>query len=145
MECCRRTNAVSSAGTVAPHGQQPTAGQLGSGWLGSWAGSAGVSVWGWRQQVGCRRCNRHQPEELNPNHSQQPADASFGALCDAYSHPWLGCLLAHPPEDNGSVERALRWAIGSTATETPSLTLMLLPCKRPPPPAYETWLTHPTV
>ena len=45
--------------------------------------------------------------------------------------------------------RRLEWAgigaIGSTAAETPSLTLMLLPRKRRPPPAYEAWLVHPAV
>ena len=56
-----------------------------------------------------------------------------------------GRALAHPPATEETLERAVRWALGSTLGEGASMTLLLLPRKRRPPPSYEAWLLHPAV
>ena len=56
-------------------------------------------------------------------------DSLFGANHDAFSVPWHGCSQAHPGPDAVSVDKALRWAIGSAAVTgaPPTCTFLVVP------------------
>jgi hypothetical protein len=59
-----------------------------------------------------------------------PADAALGASLDAFSQPFTGFSLAHPPPAQGL--ETLLWALGSALThpDTPCLTLAVTHARR---------------
>jgi ribonuclease HI len=73
-----------------------------------------------------------------------PEDRVFGAQHDAYSTAWVGASEANPEYTAHELEKAMRWAIGSTLlASAPALTVMVMPHWRDS--AYEQWLNHPAV
>ncbi len=69
----------------------------------------------------------------------------FGATVDAYSRKWSGeVCFAHPPEEAGELERAVRWALASAREERkrPSLVILLLPSSDGAAP-HRRWLEYP--
>ncbi len=59
--------------------------------------------------------------------SPHPQDAVFNAIPGCYLHRWSGAGLAQPHNNVPAIAKALRWAISSTYTSTPTLTLLVLP------------------
>ena len=85
---------------------------------------------------------------LSPTYSSKyPADQLFGANLEAYSQPWLGSSIAHPPYGDKEMHKAMRWAIASAqwaeATQQPSCTILALPSTKWG--AYSALLAHPMV
>jgi len=72
-------------------------------------------------------------------------DSLFGANHDAFSVPWQGCSQAHPGPDAVSVDKALRWAIGSAtvAGAPPTCTFLVVPA--PGTDMYKKYLRQPEV
>jgi ribonuclease HI len=72
-------------------------------------------------------------------------DAVFGATHHPFSSPWTRMSICHPPPDHDSMDKCLRWAIGSAVRyfNTEVVTLLVMPVRLNT--AYERWLPHPTV
>ena len=88
------------------------------------------------------------PLDVSPSfpsyYSLHPADALFGGTHDAFSRPWVGSCVAHPPFQGKLLARALRWAAHSAASTTaPCLTLIVLPTWSNTP--YRRYLDHPGI
>ena len=90
----------------------------------------------------------HSP--LIPAYSSKfEQDQLFGAQYNAYSRPWDGTSVVHPPHDDKEMEKAVRWAIASaTQAEMPehtstTCTIFTLPENKHS--AYTKLLTHPLV
>jgi len=76
--------------------------------------------------------------------SRFPQDTLFGARHDAYSVPWTGSSVAHPPFHSDSILKSLRWAVAScNRADVPSFTVMIIPAW--PRSSFSSWLQHPTV
>ena len=83
-------------------------------------------------------------EQTESYWAMYPEDRVFGAQHDAYSTAWVGATEANPEYTAHELEKAMRWAIGSTMlTNDPVLTVMVMPHWRDS--AYEQWLHHPAV
>lgn len=79
-------------------------------------------------------------------YSPFPEDCIFGASTNAYSCKWTGSSQAHPEYSSKEMQKAVRWAIGSSLqTSRPSLTTFLLPFDDRLGSAYQQWLGHPAV
>ena len=87
-----------------------------------------------------------RPLDFNPSfgrycsHFQE--NSIFGASGDAYSCKWTGSSQAHPEHSPKDMQKAVRWAIGSSLqTAKPSLTTFDVKSGS----AYQQWLGHPAV
>ena len=73
-------------------------------------------------------------------------DNVFGASHDAYSCKWTGSSQAHPDHSPKEMQKAVRWAIGSSMQSSkPCLTTFFLPFDEGSGNAYQQWLGHPSV
>ncbi len=90
------------------------------------------------------------PLDFNPAfdryYSPFREDLEFGAGHDAYSCRWTGSSQAHPEHTAKEMQKAVRWAIGSSLQSSkPCLTTFLLPFDEKSGTAYQQWLGHPAV
>ena len=70
-------------------------------------------------------------------------DTLFGARHDAYKHVWTRSGQCNPEYTYDQMFKATKWAINSTLSDDPSLTIMVLPHWSSY--AYEKFLHHPAV
>jgi hypothetical protein len=75
-------------------------------------------------------------------------DTIFGATLDAFSTPWIGSSVAHPPFVPETIARAIRYSIDSCnhsdiAPQVAAFHVLLLPDK--PKSPLQTWIHHPLV
>ena len=90
------------------------------------------------------------PLDLNSSfetyYSPFPEDCIFGACTIACFCEWTGSSQAHPQHNPQDMQKAIRWAIGSSIqTPQPSLTTFLLPFDEITGSAYQQWLGHHSV
>ena len=79
-------------------------------------------------------------------YSPFPEDCIFGACTNAYSCKWTGSSQAHLEHNPQDMQKAIRWAIGSSIqTCKPSLTTLLLPFDERTGSACQQWLGHHSV
>ena len=91
-------------------------------------------------------CPLNFNSSLEKYYSPFPEDCVFGACTNAYSCKWTGASQAHPEHNPQDMQKAVKWAIGSSIQASkPSLTTFLLPFDEMTGSAYQQWLGHHSV
>ena len=89
------------------------------------------------------------PLDFHPHmlryYSLFPEDQLFGAAHDAFSQPWNGMSYAHPPNEDGTLHKAIRWAIASAQASPPKPTCTIMALPTTTSRAYSQYLSHPMV
>ena len=84
----------------------------------------------------------HHPHGT-PYASPYPEDTQWGSLGTPFSTPWEGVNFICPPNNASTLDKTIRWAIGSAMKSSqPTLNILYLPNVAGP---HQAWINHPMV